>query len=469
MAQWNSLKYKKKEVLTTLGDGINTGVPPFQIADSEATYMRNMDSREYPALSVRPGRTTYAGIASSSAVTLGQRNNETLMAVDGNTWLYWGSSTNAWMPLTTTLSATSTNVPKIFDFATGTNKYTLAFSPSTLLNRRWDGTSSSVTITDINCPNTNIVAVHKGRIYAARDNDIVYCALNVTTDWTTAGDAGTIDITRAKGPITAMTEYDDTVVVFTEFSMHELYGTGPTYYELVDVEGDIGCVSDRSLVRCGKRLYWLWYNGVYEYSGGSPIKISDPVKDYIEAIDFTYKAEITAGAIGDYLYISIPRDSIILKFDTARRKWFVDSGKFKDFATIGNALYGIDETGQCWNMRSTGVNDGTTPVSWEFITKPFTEDSIGGRKTLSEMYAVVDRSTSSTAFSVGYSTNVESNSSDAFTNITTTIPASSNIANTKIQLPLTALQNVNWYRLRFAGTGQATIHYLQKNLRVRDR
>ena len=46
MAEWNFLRYKKKEVINTLGDGINTGAPPFQIEDGEHTYGRNMDSAE---------------------------------------------------------------------------------------------------------------------------------------------------------------------------------------------------------------------------------------------------------------------------------------------------------------------------------------------------------------------------------------------------------------------------------------
>jgi hypothetical protein len=462
-----------KVVLNTFGDGINTGLPPFQIGESEATYLRNMDSREYPAATVRPPRSTYATVLSTNVNALGQRNNATLHVVDGNTWKYWVPASSTYTTVTTSLTSTETG--EFAEFATGTERYTL-FMNSTQ-KKLWDGSSTAIDLGDANTPFTKIFTVHKGRIYAARDNDIKYCALNKTSDWTTADDAGSIDITRAKGPITGLYEYNDFVIAWTEFSMHELHGTGPDNYELIDIEGDVGCISDRSIIRCNRRLYWLWHDGVYEYDGSSPVKVSSPVDDYISSINFDYKEKCVAGAIGDFLYLSIPygsgvtQNNLILKFDTRLRKWFVETGNFIDFVTIGNALYGVDTNGQIWNMRDTSATEGldsATPISWEFITKPFNEKAIAERKTVYEMYLVADVSTGSTSFTIGYSTNVENNDSTSFTTLVS-VSGSSNVQNQRIQVPLAQINDVNWYRLRFAGTGQATIHYLQKNMRIKTR
>ena len=655
MAYWEGVGSKKKEVQVQF-DGINTGLPAMKIKDSELTYLRNMDSREWPSITVRPPRSTYGLVNSTTVNALGQRNNQYLHVVEGNTWKYWNPSTNAYVNLTTTLSSTEA---EIGEFATGTNRYTLLMNSTQKLI--WDGTSTALVLGTSDTPLTKIFAVHKGRIYAARDNDIKYCALNKTTDWATANDAGSIDVTRAKGPIIAMCEYNDFVIVWTEYSMHELHGTGPYNYDLIDIEGGIGCISNRSVAVCRGRLYWLWYDGVYEYNGASPVKISDPVRHYIENIFSNSKTKCVVGSSGDYLYLAIPygqnyinysqqldnaawavsgtsvvtpnttvapdgtttadtltdndaaafeyisqaltisndstswtasvyikkdtdvtrfplfglelsggtaqrcyiqintttgdtvsvnsvgsvvihpavlingyyrfavtvtnnstgntnarvylepadgstwgvrsntatgsaifwgvqlenksspsaysrsRDAmlnnLILKYDTNKKIWHIETGSFSDFSLIANALYGVDSVGQIWNMRNLSVVEGidsTTPISWEFITKPFNENAIAEKKTLTDMYLTADVSTGSTSFSVGYSTNVFNNDSTSFTSLST-MAGSSEMQNQRIQLPLTAIPNENWYRLRFAGTGKATIHYLQKNMRVRKR
>ena len=223
-------------------------------------------------------------------------------------------------------------------------------------------------------------------------------------------------------------------------------------------------------------MYWVWFDGVYEYDGASPVKISDAVNEYIQNITPAHKTKIVSGSIGDFLYIAIPYNStvnnLVLKFDTRLRKWYVEDGAFVDFVTIGNVLYGVDSAGQIWNMRNTSATEGVdsaTPISWSMITKPFNENAVAEQKAVTEMSLVVDRSISSTSFTIGYSTNVENNDSTSFTTIVSDVPASSNIRKTRVQLPLPALQNVDWYRLRIAGTGQATVHSLQKNLRIKPR
>jgi len=472
MAYWQPVRTQSKVVQNAFGGGENVGLPSFEIADNETTYSRNMDSRDYPAASVRPGRSTYAtAFLTTNVNAIGQRNNEYLHVVDGNTWKYWNPATTAYVNLTTAL--TSTVLAEIGEFATGTNRYSILMNSTQ--KKIWNGTSTALNLGDTNTPLTSIFTVHKGRIYAARDNDIKYCALQKTSDWTTANDAGTIDITQAKGVITGMCEYADHVIAFTEHSMHELYGTGPLNYSLVDVEGEVGCISNRSITKANNHLYWMWYDGIYQYGGGRPVKISDAVQEYIKNINFTYKTKIAGGSIGDFLYMAIPYGStatsnnLILKFDTRINKWYVETGSIVDFVTIGNTLYGVDSAGITWNMRNESVTaDSTTPISWELISKPFTEQVLDGKKILTDVYLLADISTGSTSFDVGYSTNASNNDSTTFTSLTT-ITGSTNPQNTRIQVPYNQLQNTDWYRLRLAGTGQATIHYLQKNIRIKRR
>ena len=448
----------------TLGDGINTGAPPLHIKNEEAVYLRNMDSWKYPSAAVRPGRTTYPTILSTNAHTLGERNNETLMAVDGNTWKYWNAATTAWVSLTTALASTEA---EMLDFATGTARYTI-LGNSTDTFRLYDGTSDLITVSDTNAPKTKKFTVNKGRIYALTDRDVKYCALNKTTDWTTANDAGSITVTRARGTLSAVARYNDRIIIFTEYSMYELYGTGPAYYELINIEGDVGCVSQRSLVKVERMLYWIWYDGVYEYAGGNTRNISKAVEHYIRNINWAYRDKIAAGAIDHYLYMAIPygasatANNLILKFDTHQRIWFVETGEFKHFMTMRNVLYGLDSAGQIWDMRDlTGTADSATPIAWEVITKPFRHGNPSEPNTLNELWLVADISTGSTAFTVGYSNNIGNNDSTTFTTVKT-LSGSSETQNQRMILKPAGVQKQDWYRLRFAGTGKAEIHYLEQ-------
>jgi len=474
LAYWRPLRYQTKRVMQTLGDGINTAVPPFDIEDGENTYHRELDSRDYPALSVRPGRSTYGTAGTTSPFGLGKREDSYLHAIDNNTWRYWNSATTAWVNITTGLSSTE---GRIEEYADGTNRYTILMNSSQ--KKIWDGTSTALNFGDTNTPDTKYFCVHKQRVYAI-DNDnglsIGFSALDLPNDWTTADDSGSIRITNAAGNGTAIVTYGDHVICFTEHSMHELYGTGPDNYELIDVGGAVGCISDRSVVACQGKLYWAAYDGFYQYAGGLPRKVSDAVNAYWDDINFTYRAKIASGSVEEYIYVAIPYGSaatannLILKYDTRLGKWYIETGNFVDFVRIGNVLYGVDKDGAYWNMRDEDATaDSTTPISWSWISKPFHENAVEGKKTLSEMWLVVDRSTGSTSFSIGFSTNVHNNDSTSFTTITSTVGASSNIQNVRHLIPSSDLQDVNWYRLRLAGTGQTKVHYLQKNFRVKPR
>lgn len=461
----NSVRYKQKTSKLTLGDGINTYNSPFELKETQGTYSRNISSRMYPAMRVRSGRQNYA-TALTTPNALGQRNNQYLHVVDGTTWKYWNGT--AYVNVATGL----TNAKGEFEeFATGTTRY-LIYSNETE-RKAWDGS----TITDLsNAPSSKIFTTHKGRIYWARDNDIVYSALNLINDYTTGSGGGTIDVTRSKGVLTGLYQYSDKVIVFTAYGMHLLYGTDSTTFELVDIEGDVGCISNRSLTACGKRLYFVAYDGIYEYDGSSVIKISEPyygngvkggVTSYINNINFTYKTKIVGGSYGDIIYFSIPygssatENNLLLIFDTNKRIWNIETGGFVNFVTIDNVLYGVDSDGTLWDMVN-GDDDEGTDITWSFITKPFTANGISNKTSLHSMWITCDLPTGST-LTVSYSTTVDN---DDFTSLTS-FTADSDEQNTRVLVPVGTLQNIDWYRLKFNGTGQCTIHYIDIISRVK--
>ena len=469
MAFWKPVNMKKDTVISSFGDMINTAVPPFDIKDSELTYVRNMSSHNYPAVGTRWGRTFFSTSLGTLASphSLGERNNEQLHVVYGNTWACWNSSSTSLVSLTTTLASTEAN---ILDYATGTNRYTILMNGTNKLI--WDGTSTALTFGDANTPATKIFTSFKGRIFAARDNDIMYSAFQVPNDWTSANDAGSIDITNAKGEITGLCEYNGYLIAFTQYGMHELHGDDPGNFSMIDIEGSIGCVSHKSIVKCSNLLFWVGVNGIYVFNGATPQKISYEVNEYMDNVNKAYWPLIFSGSLGDYLYVAIPYNStsinLVLMYDIKLKKWSVETGSYVDFVTIANKLYGLDSTGGVTDMRNEGVyTDNGTPIAWDMITKPFHKGGVSRSKTLRSMSVIYECSTDA-SINVSYSTDV---SSTAFV----MLAASSDFQRTgvehnkRITIPTSSLQAVDWYRLRFNGEGKFILHYLEEDYRIKMR
>jgi len=457
---WNNVRQKKIYKTFTFDD-INTFLPPLEIMESQATDLRNLSSSKYPALKVRNGK-TQVGTVISSPNGLGQRNNQYIHVVDGDAWKYWNGS--AYVAVQTLSAAGKGNFQ---EFNTGTTRYTIFSNGSS--KYAWDGT----TVTTLsNAPNSKIFTTHKGRIYWARDNDIVYSGLNLINDYTAPNDAGAIDLTRAKGIVTGIIEYIDRVWIYTEYSMHGLYGNAPANFELIDPEGNVGCISNLSLIVVNKKLYWVAYDGVYEFDGSTPTKVSEPygvngikggVTSFINGINATYKTLVVSGSIGDILYISIPYGSnattnnLTLVLDTKLRKWYVRDEGFLNFVTVANVLYGVDTSGKLWNMTASATKDGSTDISWYWISKAFSEGSPSDLITLSEIWLSYKLPIGST-MKIAYSTDVTGTS---FTDLDTFTPAASEAVQ-RVIIPVSTLQRHSWRRLKLYGTNDCEIYFMEQ-------
>lgn len=454
---WGGVSYKTSSVVSSLGDGINTFFPPIDIKESEWSYGMNCSSRNYPALSVRPGR-QYSFSQITTPWILGQRNNQYPHVQDGTVWKRWDGS--AWQNVQTGLTGAT---GKFVDFKTGTSLYTILANGTNKYS--WDG-SSTTNLT--NMPATKLVTVHKGRVYALNGKTLYFSALNLINDWTTVDDAGQIDLTRAKGDGSALTAYGNHVIAFTEFSMHELYGTGPDSYTLSDVEGAKGCISDKSVVELNGALYWAYYDGIYAYTGGVPVKISDKANYWFGLLNTAQKANIAAGAIGYSIYFAMPyngstNNNLILEYDTRHGNWYPHSGSIMQFVTIGNKLYGLGYDGHIWDMEN-GTTDAGTAIPWEVIGKVSNDGAISQKKVVSNIWLSVDLPVGST-LSVYTSPSFDNND---FTLLSTVTPGA-NEQNHRAIIPVTMLQNVDWYRIKFAGTGPCTIHFMEKIIRIKKR
>ena len=465
---FEEIRYKKNNKLLNSGAGVNTFLPPLFIADDQATDLRNFTSSKYPAAKVRNGK-TQVGTAMTTVNGLGQRNNQYVHKVNVKAWTYWNGAADV------AVNTNSTDATGTFEeFSTGTTKYTI-FSNAT--DRvAWDGTGGAGITSLTNAPLSKIFTTHKGRIFWARNNDIVYSALNLINDYSTPGDAGTIDITRIKGPLICLQNFNDRVWAFGEYSMHGLYGTGPTNFELIDIEGSVGNISDKGTVTCNKKLYWAYWDGIYEFDGSTPQKVSEPyegngvtggVTSFVQGIKASLKHLIVSGAIGDYMYMSIPygasstTNNLTLAFDTKLRQWYIRDEGFLEFVIVGNTLYGVDTVGKLWDMSTVATTDGGTAISWYRITKAFNEGMASSLENVGEVWLRFKLPVGSTA-TLAYSTEEEGTT---FTDLYT-FTAAAGMQTERVQLDVDDIYDAEQYRLKLYGTGDFELHQMEIYTRV---
>jgi len=443
-----------------IGEGENTFLTPFEIKKSESVYSRNLSSKNFPAMSVRDGKVRSFGTGTSAIATpngLSAYNNTYPHIVDGTDWKRRDGS--AWQTVASSLANTTA---KFLEFNTESKRYMVMVNGTD--KKAWDGSS----VTDLtDGPATKLYVVDDYRLYGLVGSVLKCSAEGSVTDWTTAGDADSIAITGMVGVGTAIAALNDNVFCWSDQTMHVLMGNDYEDWTFSDPMG-VGCISDRSVLVHGRNLYFLDYGKYCILDGFTPIEISQKVKTYLEAIPATYKALCCAGKSGKYIYLSIPygavrNNNLTLEFDTELGLWYPHDIGFLDFVNIGDYLYGIDTSGVIWRVNS-GTDDGGTAISWNWTSGCWMEGAIREKKVISDFWIVADLPVAST-MQMYYSTSVDN---DDFVELYE-FTGNANEQNTRVQVPTTALQNINWYRIRFTGTGPCTIHYVNPILRVKAR
>lgn len=128
-----------------------------------------------------------------------------------------------------------------------------------------DWIAQSAQITDVNCPQSKIVAIGAGKVFAA-DNDIVrYCATVDPTDWTSTNDAGYLPTglqTYGANPAAAMGLYRSNLVVYNAegFQMWQL-DPDPANIALLDAL-PVASTHNPALAPTANDLFFLSSQGV---------------------------------------------------------------------------------------------------------------------------------------------------------------------------------------------------------------
>lgn len=471
---WSKIDHKRKTVQVNFGKGINTYNDPLDLMNDELTDSWNMCADDYPVIRTRNDRVVSPLPQTTGTIWgMGQRKYDELHVLEDNTWKYAQDDSTAWTNVSTSISSPAE--PHFVEFNTQTDKYTvMAYSSGAVYNCYWDGAVFS-TFSDTNAPRSNLYMAHRNRLYGIANDGrtLRYCAQGDITDWTLANDAGYLDITEANGKITAMTGFADHPVMWTDNSMHEVYGSAYDNFELVNVSHKVGCVSRYAYVESQARLFWLDYSGVYMYTGGLPRQIAHRSQGIINGINWNYKHLIRAGAIGDKVYFNIPYQStannMVLVIDMVEEKsksaYTVnkENGDFAGFAHNNEKLFGIRNDGYIYNMNSTYKTglDNSTAISWSMETKPIT-DEINLESAVKNIW-IRHSGTTNATMAVGFTTNDNSTTY-------TSLAASTDFRHTEYTVkkeiypsPL-QLQGMSFMKYKISGTGHKKVSGMVINL-----
>ena len=149
-------------------------------------------------------------------------------------------------------------------------------------------------------PDIDYATVHYNRIFGVKDNYVHASKVGDFRVWDefngTEMDSWSADV-YSEGVFTAITTYQDHVIMFKRNEMYELYGYTPSQFKILE-GSKIGCVDGNSIAEVRGILFFASESGIQTYSGGFPRDISEKLKvtNITKATAMEYK--------GDY-YINI--------------------------------------------------------------------------------------------------------------------------------------------------------------------
>lgn len=170
---------------------------------------------------------------------------------------------------------------------------------------------------DVTVFQSRLFGIDKLKIYASEFGN--YCGWNLDT----ADSSGTANAwisllsanPAASGELTAITTYQDRVIVFRENYMYEIRNT-KNPFRVVDIFGE-GCIGKEALSVVGDRLIFISKNGVKLYTGAKPQEIGMN----LNADNYKYAA---TGSDGRRLYLYCQTDKSLhnlFVYDTLYGQW----------------------------------------------------------------------------------------------------------------------------------------------------
>lgn len=170
------------------------------------------------------------------------------------------------------------------------------------------------------------------------------------------------------GEFTGCAAFSSHLVFFKENYIHRIYGNRPSNFSLV-TSGAPGVQkgSYESIKMLNERLYYKGVDGVYMYSGGMPVLISECLgtEQYTDAV---------AGVQGNKYYISMKNSKDeyeMFSYDTIKGVFLKeDNTQLVDTAEYNGKMLYIDENGK---LMSIGGSQDRADIEWSAELREFNE------------------------------------------------------------------------------------------------
>lgn len=462
---WNPLSGVQSPNMIQNFAGINQ-LDRFSIQESYATDLQNVTSTMFPAMTTRQGFTLLGGAKPEAAKVcgIGVWKGKEIHAIVGGNW-YKYDTVNGWVSLHTGLSQTA--LWTFVNFRGNFNEINLIASNGVDEILKYDGTN--VTALANGPVNGDYISTHDNRLYCSVADTLRISALRKAEDWSTVGDSAEIVVETSDGEhISGLVAGPGRLVVFKPHSIHELFGTSPSNYQMKVVSERIGSPAGHTAKMLNGVLYFLGNDGVYRYKGGSlPDKFSMPVVDYIKGINVSWVNRAVAGTDGTRYYLAIPYGSatepnVVLEYDPNFDIWNVwdySNPLTSGFVVMDGNIYGGNTAGEIFEFG--GTDDAGTAIQWHWTSKPINVTSLAAKNRWYRLWIVADVPTGS---SLTVSLSAESDG-DTFTEVRT-IGAAANVQAEQLMIPVDAVANAKWVRIKLDGTGEATVYEVTRQERI---
>lgn len=266
-----------------------------------------------------------------------------------------------------------------------------------LTTSKWTGSGAASSLSGTPPSNVKYVDTHKRRVFMANSsagaNRLHYCALDNPEDWTTANDAGYIDIGIGDGDhITGIASLGTALIIFKKRSTWALYGSGPANFSVRQISPAVGCAAPRSIVKADKFCIFLANDGVYSVNSDGVALLSYNIKPTIDAITTTARPLCAAGKLFTQYWLAVDTDADgkndeVYVLDYLYGVWGRYTNKKENvFHTLvdGTLLSGGSDTDIIRKHNDTD-NDAGSAISLTWDTKDYDADDWTKKKRLMDI------------------------------------------------------------------------------------
>ena len=361
-----------------------TVAPAHLIEDGATPSVANVDfSESFGRLTKRKGHSIYiTANAGGSTKVSGlyqyiQDDADSFLIASSNDDVYSLTAPGTW---TSFLTAGALNGAEV-NFATFDDL--LIIVSDNLTTSKWTGSGASASLGGSPPSNVKFVDTHKRRVFMANSsagtNRLHYSAVDNAEDWTTANDAGFIDIGQGDGDhISGIASMGSILVIFKTRSTWALYGTGPGNFSVRQLSPSVGCVANKTIVKCDKFCLFLSVDGVYSVNSDGVVLVSYNIKPTVDSITTAARAIACAGKMKTQYWLAIDTDADgvndeVYVLDYVLGSWGRYTNKKENVfyrLADGTLLSGGADT-DVIRQHNTTDNDNGSAISMSWDTKDY--------------------------------------------------------------------------------------------------